>query len=323
MDARAAIGLRIHAHVAVADGDRQRRQFGAEVRQLRLAAERGLRARAGQRDVAGELAGRLDDVRRQQFHPGQLVGVQCDIPVQGRIGIPTGVDMRVDAAVAVQDRAEFASTAADRTSRRAPGGRRRRRSRRERSLFFMPPSAEVTCALPRQPLPTDAPAPRLRSRRAAATAGRPRVRAGTARPASAASRRHRVDAAARPVGGRAQGAAAAGGQAGTAQRAVAAIPMELRRLLQPPLAPRADRVATMASVPCQVLPRLPALPVSATCRCRRALRPPAAALRPRRVRPAAGCRRAMPACNPWHAVRAGRCPRATAAGLSRLNVSAR
>ena len=56
--------------------DRQRRQFGGELRQSRLSAELRLRARAGQRDAPIEPALGLDDVRREQFHPHQLVGIE-------------------------------------------------------------------------------------------------------------------------------------------------------------------------------------------------------------------------------------------------------
>src|SRR3546814_8673078 len=51
-DPRGAVGQRVQAHVAVLERDAQRRQFGAEVGELRLAAQRGFGARPGQGEVA-------------------------------------------------------------------------------------------------------------------------------------------------------------------------------------------------------------------------------------------------------------------------------
>src|SRR3546814_13601209 len=65
-------------------------------------SQRRLRAGPAQRDVAGQLAGRLDDVGRQQFHPGEFAGVQRDFAFQRCVRVPTGGDAAVDAAFAVE-----------------------------------------------------------------------------------------------------------------------------------------------------------------------------------------------------------------------------
>src|SRR3546814_17682705 len=67
-----------------------------------LPAQRGLGARPGQGEVALEPAGRLDDVLREQFQPGQPVGGEVDFAAERGAGIPARGQTRVDAAVAVE-----------------------------------------------------------------------------------------------------------------------------------------------------------------------------------------------------------------------------
>src|SRR3546814_4777565 len=108
-DPGGTVGQRVQAHVAVFERDAKRRQLGAEVGELRLPAQRGLGARPGQGEVALEPAGRLDDVLREQFQPGQLVGGEVDFAAERGAGIPARGQTRVDAAVAVERSEEHTS----------------------------------------------------------------------------------------------------------------------------------------------------------------------------------------------------------------------
>ena len=139
-------------------------------------------------------------------------------------------------------------------------------SRRARSLLRRPPPAEVTCALPRQLLPTGRTC--AVDRDLAAQQPRPavaRARAGRASAASAAGRCRRR---------RGRGAASRRSRTARRRRWRRGRRSTARRCGRPSAkragcckrhcAPFAGASCSDASAPCQVLPRLAALPASAS-----------------------------------------------------------